>query len=116
MNYKDFSRVDVENDLYNDDAIKASIINIVTTQKGSIPGKPEFGSNIYSYLFEPMTVFTKISLSDNLKSSIYKNDKRVKWLDINIVDDKSNYSIAVEIKFTTIYDQEPRIITVHLKG
>ena len=37
----------------DNDAIKESIYNILTTRKGEIPGNPNFGTGIYKYLFEP---------------------------------------------------------------
>jgi len=33
--------------------IQESIFNILTTRKGEIPGKPQFGTGMHSYLFEP---------------------------------------------------------------
>jgi phage baseplate assembly protein W len=114
--YQDFSKNNMETNIYDSDAIKASIMNIVLTQKGSIPGYPEFGTNVYKYLFEPLTMFTKISLADEIKSAIYKYDNRVSNVNVSIVDGKANYSIVVNIKFSTNFDKEPQIITVNLQG
>ena len=115
MIYQDFSKKDIENNLYNADAIKASIINIILTKRGTLPGFPEFGSDIYKYIFEPLTMFTKISLADNIQSAIYKNDKRVKTVSVT-AQNTDTYSIALEVKFTTKNDSVPQIITVHLQG
>jgi phage baseplate assembly protein W len=115
LNYQDFSKKDIESNLYDTDAVKASIMNIVLTQRGSLPGFPEFGSDIYKYLFEPLTMFTKISLADNIESSIYKNDKRVKTVKVT-AQNTDTYAVSLEIKFTTKNDSEPQIITVHLQG
>ena len=114
--YQDFSKANIENNIYDSDAIKASIMNIILTQKGTIPGFPEFGSNVYKYIFEPLTMFTKISLADDIKSAIYKYDSRVSNINVSVIDDKANYSIAVNIQFSTKFDKEPQIITVNLQG
>ena len=114
--YIDFSRTDIETNLTKDKSIKASVVNILSTARGSLPGKPEFGSDVHRYLFEPMNAFTKISLIDNIKSSLYRNDTRLANVNVSITEDKSNYKLNVTIEFTTKQDNEPQIITVNLKG
>ena len=37
----------------DNNVIKESIYNILTTRKGEVPGKPSFGSSIHKFLFEP---------------------------------------------------------------
>lgn len=60
--YKDISGM--TNHVTNELAIKNSIKNILLTSKGTVPGKPQFGSNINNILFSQL---------DHLTESIAKN-------------------------------------------
>ena len=114
--YVDLNRIDLENNLTKDNSIRASISNIILTLRGTLPGAPEFGSDVYRYLFEPLTVFTKISLEDNIKSSLYRNDDRLQDLKVTLVEDNANYAMNAVVEFTTKDDLEPHIVTINLKG
>jgi phage baseplate assembly protein W len=41
------------NIIKDNDVIRESIYNILTTRKGEVPGNPTFGTNIHRFLFEP---------------------------------------------------------------
>lgn len=62
---------------YNDDAIDNSIHNILTTVKGSIPGKPTFGSNLSEYLFSNMDHITLSLISSSVKDTLNKFEPRI---------------------------------------
>jgi phage baseplate assembly protein W len=48
--------IDISNNtnekIYNDDTIHTSILNILYTRLGELPGLPEFGSRLYDFVFE----------------------------------------------------------------
>lgn len=73
--YKDYSDIgEIDTDI---DAIKNSIYNIITTSRGSVPGKPTFGSDIYKILFSPLDDLT-ISLAENyVKEALDEFEDRI---------------------------------------
>jgi phage baseplate assembly protein W len=70
----------------NENAIDNSIRNILMTRIGSLPGKPDFGSNVMNIVFELMD---NKSTSDILKNSI--NISLIRWeprITVNNIDIK----------------------------
>lgn len=61
----------------NEEAVKNSIINIINTMKGSRRMLPEFATNIYSMLFEPIDERTASSIRSIFVDSIKRWDDRV---------------------------------------
>jgi phage baseplate assembly protein W len=51
MAYIDISN-NTDEKIYNDEAINESILNILYTRLGELPGLPEFGSRLYDFVFE----------------------------------------------------------------
>lgn len=114
--FVDINGNNVELDLTQEVGIKTSIKNILLTSKGTLPGRPEFGSDVSKYLFEPMNAFTKLSLQESIKTSIYRNEPRIANLNVVVQEDKTNYSLICVIEFTTTKDLEPQIVTINLKS
>jgi len=85
----------------NEKAINNSIKNIMMTRIGSLPGKPEFGSNVMNIVFELMD---GNNTSDILKNSIMQ--ALIKWeprIDINYVNIKEIHEynrIVANINYT----------------
>jgi len=58
-------------------AINNAIKNILFTRKGSLPGKPTFGSNIDEILFSQMDYVTKDLLSKYIKEALAEWENRI---------------------------------------
>ena len=80
----------------------SNLKNLLLTRKGERPFQPEFGSEIYTLLFEQMTA----DLSTNLRESIIRDIEY--WLPYIIIDDVSVVSnddynrvdISVKVRVT----------------
>lgn len=97
----------------NAHAVAQSLINIVTTKKGTMPFDPDFGTNITSELFGVMTPFMMSTVSEDVANSIRKYEPRVDSLNVEMVPSvSSKNSIEVHITFTTTYDvNDPQIMS-----
>jgi len=73
--------------LYNEDAIKRSILNIISTKKGSRPFRRDFGSNIMELLFDPLDNLTAQRLSRYLKRDILAHENRVVLEQVEVIPD-----------------------------
>lgn len=61
--YKKFTLVDFE-------LIKRDLINALNIQQGSVPGRPGYGTTIWSYVFESQTPETQTGLINELQRVI----------------------------------------------
>lgn len=80
----------------------SNLKNLLLTRKGERPFQPEFGSDVYSLLFENMDE----SLEDSLKETLSKDIKY--WLpyividniDINVQHDRNHLRIELRFRVT----------------
>lgn len=90
--YIDYS--DINHMEYNIDAINNSIGNILTTRKGSVPGKPEFGSDLYLIPFSMMDYVTENTLKLSITSTIRSLEPRITLTKI-IIDPSDEYNTLI---------------------
>jgi len=66
------------------DEVRASLIHLLLTRKGSRYYLPDFGTRLYDYLFEPMTdeTLTKIKQEVTLAVERYLPEVRVNNIDV----------------------------------
>lgn len=57
-------------------AIKRSLSNLIKTRKGTRPFRPDYGSNVYKFLFDS-SVFAEDELNRSLYDTILKNEPRI---------------------------------------
>lgn len=59
-------------------AIKSNLLFFLTTQKGSRYYKPDFGTNLQRFLFEPFTEKTKTDVENDIISSVLRSFPNIK--------------------------------------
>jgi len=73
--YKDLTQINYEvTDL---DAINDSIRNIILTARGTVPGNPRFGSDIYKILFAPLDPLTTSMATNYVKEALSEFEDRI---------------------------------------
>jgi len=90
LSYKDinitFKKHPVTNDIViskDASAIKQSIVNLLLTNKGERLMNPTYGSDIRSYLFEPMDYGTANQIKNNIRDTIETFEPRISILQIS---------------------------------
>lgn len=87
---------------YNYDliSIKTAIRNILSTPKGSMPGLPLYGSNIYKLIFEPSDHILKSRIEQEIKDVLFEWEPRISVvsIDIYMYDDSPN-NLYVDINY-----------------
>jgi phage baseplate assembly protein W len=83
----------------DEEAVKASIRNLLQTKNYERPFHPEIGCQIYSLLFENFTAVTKQVMEKTIVDVISKFEPRATVLDVNIRDEQDNNSVAVDVTF-----------------
>ena len=85
-------------------AVSNSLRNIVMTPIGSVPGNPEFGTNMSTIIFNQLDPLTSAIIEEELLAAIDKWEPRVKVKSV-IVEEVPEYSrITVNLVFSIIND------------
>lgn len=105
-NYKDFNLLFTTNPATGDitkktdeEAIKASIRNLIQTKNFERPFHPEIGSQIFSLLFENFTPVIAQVMKKTILDTIEKFEPRVSVLDIKIQERPDSNELSVDIEF-----------------
>jgi len=86
--------------LKDEDAISASVKNILSTKKGERVFDRNFGSNLENYLFEPYTFSTTRFMLADIKSSL-RQEPRVELLSTSTVEldpETRSYNIVLNLR------------------
>ena len=100
-----FSRHPITNDIpaiFNEDAIKKSVMNLVRTKIGERFFNPLLGSNIEAMLFELTTNRLDDALIEEIRNTINNFEPRVNLRDVSINGDFDNNEIYAEIVYDII--------------
>ena len=89
------------------DAINGSIIRIIRTQLGERVIQSDFGSTIYSSLFEPMSIETRVVLENAIEQAIRRFETRCQLQGVEIEADPDRNGYSVTIFYTPINDGSP---------
>jgi len=96
-------------ELENVDVILQSIINLFSTTIGSYPFDPEYGCNIYKYIFEPATEKTRLDIKREISSALSRYEGRTKIeFDVKFYKDDKGFLI----NFTINYQGTKKQVTV----
>jgi phage baseplate assembly protein W len=80
-------------------AINNAIKNILFTRKGSLPGKPTFGSNINQVLFNQMDYITRQLLEDQIEEDLAQWETRIKVTSVDITEVEEYNKIVATINY-----------------
>ena len=92
---------------YDEEAIKASVRNLVLTQNYERPFHSEIGSQIRGLLFEPATPMLNIMLKRAITDTIISFEPRVELLDVKVVMLPDDHRVDVTIYFRIINTTRP---------
>ena len=100
--YSDLNQQDNLRDIkiYDLEAIYQSIDNIINTEKGQRLFLPEFGVDLWQYLFEPMTDVIVFQVYLEIYNALEKWEPRIKLLsDSGFVPNYDTHTIDLSIVF-----------------
>jgi len=87
--YKKFTLTDI-------DLVKRDLLNALTIRSGEMPGRPEVGSQIWDYIFDPNDEFT----TEKIKSEIIRiidKDIRIELHNLEVVSDNNTITAEISI-------------------
>jgi len=97
--YKDIDLKTSKKSIENIEAIKASINNILSTEIGTLPGNPAFGSNLHQFIFSLIGPLEKELIKEEVVERIEMWEDRIKIIDIQVTDNPDYNQILINLIF-----------------
>ena len=106
--------------------VKSDLIHLLLTRKGSRYFLPDFGTNLYQYIFEPLDEVIIQKIEDEINNAVEKYIPNLQINKINITqfynnidyvaDDKKQHSVTVNIDYTVNFRtfESPGTVTLTL--
>ena len=106
--------------------VKSDLIHLLLTRKGSRYFLPDFGTNLYQYIFEPLDDVIIQKIEDEINNAVEKYIPNLQINKINITqfynnidyvaDDKKQHSVTVNIDYTVNFRtfESPGTVTLTL--
>lgn len=110
--YKKFTLVDRE-------LIKRDLLNAFNITQGQLPGRPGYGTILWSYLFETLDQTTMSRMIREVQR-VAGGDPRINLIDTNVYPNENGVLIELELQFapntsaellSVFFDQQQRIAT-----
>lgn len=98
----------------DEDAVKASLRNLISTKNYERPFHPEIGCQIFSMLFENFTPVTVQIMKRTIFDVVEKFEPRATVLDVNIKDRPDENRIDLDILFKLKNSERPITLTTYL--
>jgi len=98
----------------NEQTVKRSIRNILSTDYTERLFNPKFGANLKRFLFEDISPFTSTLIRDAIKDAIDKFEPRARVSDIMVIPNDYSNSYEVSVFFEVINSVNPQNITLTL--
>ena len=77
------------------DAINRSIEVILGTAKGERLMRPDFGSDLFNFVFKPLNHSNKSGMATAVKTALQKWEKRIRLLNVIVSSDTANSGTAL---------------------
>lgn len=91
----------------DEEAVKASVRNLISTRNYERPFHPEIGCQIYSLLFENFSPVTRQIMQRTIYDTIDKFEPRARVMDVKVRDKIDNNEVDVEVVFKLINSEKP---------
>ena len=90
-------------------AIKQAVVNLLLTNKGERLMNPEYGSNIRSYLFEPLDYGTAAQITGNIRYTIDRWEPRISVLNLSATPNFDDNGFDVEMTYEIRGTDDPPV-------
>ena len=90
-------------------AIKQAIVNLLLTNKGERLMNPDYGSDIRSYLFEPLDYGTASQITGNIRYTIDRWEPRINVLNLNATPNFDDNGFDVEMTYEIRGTDDPPV-------
>ena len=90
-------------------AIKQAIVNLLLTNKGERLMNPDYGSDIRSYLFEPLDYATAGQIDLSIRNTISEFEPRINVISLETFPNFDSNAFNVDMKYVIIGSDDPPV-------
>jgi phage baseplate assembly protein W len=101
--------------LFDVQAIKRAVKNIILTNKYERPFNSDFGCNLRGFLFENITEPLLVLIKDRISMAIEKYEPRVSVEDVVVQDDEENNGLNIMVSFMVNGVEQPITVSTFLQ-
>ena len=101
--------------LFDVQAIKRSVKNIILTNKYERPFNSDFGCNLRGFLFENITEPLLVVIKDRVSMAIEKFEPRVSVEDVVVQEEEGSNGISIMVSFKIIGVEQPVTVSTFLQ-
>ena len=119
--YKDLSLTFARNVVTSDvvtvsdaDAVKRSLKLLLLSRTGETPFFPDFGSRIFTLLFEPIDPITTFLLQHEIEATIVAYEPRIRILQLVVTPTNDEQGYDVNLYFALVNQVTPITLTLYL--
>ena len=116
LSFKDinitFKKHPVTNDLVvsrDASAIKQAIVNLLLTNKGERVMQPDYGSDIRSFLFEPLDFGTAVQIKNSINYCLNTFEPRIAVNMIQVLPSYEDNGFSVELTYSIRGSDDPPV-------
>jgi len=91
--------------IINNADVAQALSSLVLTKIGSVPFRPNFGTDIDTILFENMGLIQADRIRNRIETAVKSFEPRVTLDNINVIPDYENNIYDIYIYYSTIYDK-----------
>ena len=99
----------------DEEAIKTSIRNLISTKNYERPFHPEIGCQLFALLFENFTSVTAQVIKKTIFDAINKFEPRVSILDVTLSESEDTNNLDVSITFSILNNERPVILNTTIQ-
>ena len=99
----------------DEEAIKTSIRNLISTKNYERPFHPEIGCQLFTLLFENFTSVTAQVIKKTIFDAINKFEPRVSILDVTLSESEDTNNLDVSITFSILNNERPVILNTTIQ-
>lgn len=83
-----------------EEVINRSIRNILSTRKGERVRRPEFGSDLYRYLWNPISEDSLLMIENDIRNSLDRFEDRIDVRNVRVRGDPDKNLIEINVYYT----------------
>lgn len=100
---------------YDDNAIKASLKNLILTGNHERPFHSEIGTPIKRLMFEPFTPLVATAIERAVYDVVNSFEPRVNLDNVTVLDDSDRNAITITITYRVMNTQRPATLDISLE-
>lgn len=94
-------------------AIKRSLKNLLLTNKGSKPFRPDYGSNISNFLFANLDNFTLNDIKRSIEETVNRYESRVRLINVKV--DSGNDGLDITLDYIIVNSRRQSSVSLTIR-